>query len=88
MRSNSGSISSRKGVSFLSSGSSVCQPVPIFPSMSRAISGLLSSSQRRGVMPLVMLTNFSGYRSYQFLKVCVFKMFVWISATPLTCDDT
>ena len=38
--------------------------------MSAASGGLHSSSQRRGVMPLVLFWNFSGVTSKKSLKLC------------------
>ena len=42
------------------------------------------SSQRRGVMPLVLFWNFSGHSAYHSLKTSAFKISEWMAATPLT----
>ncbi len=56
--------SSAKVSSFSSSAASLRKPEPMCFSSSVAVSaGSHSSSQRRKVMPLVLLLNFSGYSS-------------------------
>ena len=55
----------------------------------RASAGFASSSQRRGVTPLVLLLNRSGNISARSLTVVVRSNLEWIAATPLVlCEPT
>ena len=57
--------------------------------MARASAGLASSSQRRGVTPLVLLLKRSGNISARSLTVVVRSSFEWTAATPLVlCEPT
>ena len=54
-----------------------------------ASAGLASSSQRRGVTPLVLLLKRSGNISARSLTVVVRSSSEWIAATPLVlCEPT
>ena len=54
-----------------------------------ASAGLASSSQRRGVTPLVLLLKRSGNISARSLTVCVRSSSEWMAATPLVlCEPT
>ena len=57
------------GFNFASSARSVIQPSPIASVMQPARAGLAISSQRRGVMPLVLLLKRSGNRSARSFTV-------------------
>ena len=54
-----------------------------------ASAGLASSSQRRGVTPLVLLLKRSGNISAKSLTVVVRSSSEWMAATPLVlCEPT
>ena len=82
-------LSAASGWSFASSARSVIQPSPIASVMLEARAGLASRSQRRGVTPLVLLLNRSGYISARSLTVTVRSRSEWMAATPLVlCEPT
>src|SRR5271154_1289587 len=57
--------------------------------MASASAGFESSSQRRGVTPLVLLLNRSGKRPARSLTVVLRNNSEWMAATPLVlCDPT
>ena len=57
--------------------------------MASASAGFESSSQRRGVTPLVLLLKRSGKRPARSLTVVVRNNSEWMAATPLVlCDPT
>ena len=58
--------------------------LPSRSSISPVSSGLHKPSQRRWVMPLVLLQNFSGYRAYQSGSSSRLISSLWILATPFT----
>ena len=65
------------------------QPSPIASVMQPASAGLASSSQRRGVTPLVLLLKRSGNISARSWTVTVRSSSEWIAATPLVlCEPT
>ena len=65
------------------------QPSPIASVIAPASAGLASSSQRRGVTPLVLLLKRSGNISARSLTVIVRSKLGWIAATPLVlCEPT
>ena len=61
-----------------SSVRSVIQPSPIASVILQARAGFASSSQRRGVTPLVLLLNRSGYNSARSLTVTVRSRSEWM----------
>ena len=68
---------------------SVIQPSPIASVIAPASAGFASSSQRRGVTPLVLLLKRSGNISARSLTVVVRSSSEWIAATPLVlCEPT
>ena len=68
---------------------SVIQPSPMALGDRAASAGLASSSQRRGVTPLVLLLNRSGNISARSLTVVVRSSSEWMAATPLVlCEPT
>ena len=75
--------SSASGCNLRSWSRSVIQPSPIGFVMSRASGGLASSSQRRGVTPLVLLPKRSGNISAKSGTTFVFSNSEWMAATPL-----
>ena len=81
--------SSASGLSFRSWPRSVIQPSPMASVIVRASAGLASSSQRRGVTPLVLLLKRSGNISAKSLTVTVRSSSEWMAATPLVlCEPT
>src|SRR5207249_4227485 len=81
--------SSARGSSLASSPRSVIQPLPMASVMMRASAGFASSSQRRGVTPLVLLLKRSGNISARSLTVVERRSAEWIAATPLVlCEPT
>ena len=81
--------SSASGFSFASVERSVIQPSPIASVITPASSGFDSSSQRRGVTPLVLLLKRSGNSSARSLTVTVRSRPEWIAATPFVlCEPT
>ena len=82
-------VSSASGLSLLSWPRSVIQPSPMASVIVRASAGFASSSQRRGVTPLVLLLKRSGNISAKSLTVVVRSSSEWIAATPLVlCEPT
>ena len=75
--------SSANGCSPLSFARSVIQPSPIAPVITADSAGFATSSQRRGVTPLVLLLKRSGNISARSLTVIVRSSSEWIAATPL-----
>ena len=82
-------LSSASGLSLRSWPRSVIQPSPMASVIAPASAGLASSSQRRGVTPLVLLLKRSGNISARSLTVVVRSSSEWIAATPLVlCEPT
>src|SRR3989475_11354491 len=81
--------SSARGSSLASSPRSVIQPLPMASVMMRASAGFASSSQRRGVTPLVLLLKRSGNISARSLTVVERRSAEWIAAKPFVlCEPT
>ena len=84
MKSSWNCASSAKASSARSLSRSRSQPWPIFEVMSSLRRGLQASSQRRGVMPLVLLLNLPGYIASKSGKRSFLISWVCSAATPLT----
>ena len=82
-------LSSASGLSLLNWLRSLTQSSPIASVIVPASAGFASSSQRRGVTPLVLLLKRSGNISARSLTVIVRNRPEWIAATPLVlCEPT